>query len=194
MVRQVKIKKEDNTFDKKTFIVIATLIFVGGLFFGNLSNPQTGFGTYGRLSYFENDPFLADRGTNPVTIVKVTPRQIFAGETIQIHIDPGHRGARHEVKIYKVNDQGQGVLRDITKIAGFSGSTRIQGTGFLIFHNVTFDYKTGTTWQDGAYEVRVYDNAKGAFVGDVFEIAAYKSKGFDVRYGQYYEQLAQLER
>ncbi|MAG50575.1 hypothetical protein CL621_02960 [archaeon] len=171
--------------NKRVLIPVFVVIFVVGLIFGSFSEATiTGYGggIWGpwQSRYTTKDWLLYGRGTNAITEISVSPSHVLPGEPITVSIDPGSEGARKEVKIYKVNEQGYGVLKKTTMRFYSSGIKTVQRGGFSIFENKTFNLYTSHSWSPGLYAVKVYDIKSNQYISGHFTIDYLNPRNEDV--------------
>jgi len=169
--------------NKGVLISVFVFTFIIGIIFGGFSNTKiTGYGIWGPWESHYNTPdwLLSGRGSNAVTEISVSPKEVFAGQPLTISIDPGMEGARRETKIYKINERGYGVLKSTSRRFGSVDINHVQRGGFEVFENKTFTYYTSHSWSPGLYIVKVFDFKSNQYVGDTFKIKYINPRSEDV--------------
>lgn len=165
--------------EKKRFIIVLVSLFILGLIFGTISNSLTGNSIISYKAFGLNE-LQQKRGSNPVTIISITNRTISAGGYLNLEINPGIRGARKDIRIYEVNEEGKGIVKKgsgkalISNVCGQGFSS-----GFKCFDTVQVrPIRTGADWRPGLYAVKMFDYYLNDYVSAEFTIAYTKPKGY----------------
>lgn len=165
--------------EKKSFMIILVFLFIFGLFLGTLGNSLTGNAIITYKAFGLNE-LQQIRGSNPITIIRIENTTIPAGGYLRLEVDPGIRGARKDLRIYEVNEEGYGIVKKgdgkalISNVCsqGFS-------SGFKCFDTVKVrPIRTESDWRPGLYAVKMFDYYLNDYVSAEFTIEYTKPKGF----------------